>query len=96
MQTKCRLPGCPGEYEERKLVHATRPHGRLMVIDGVPADVCSFCGDTLFRPEAAEALDRFRRTPPAPVGTVPLYHYASLVEGQPDSAPAGAPDDTMN
>ena len=92
MQAKCRVPACPGEYEERKIVHATRRRGRLMVIDGVPADVCSFCGDTLFRPEAAEALDRFGRTPPAPVSTIPLYHYDSVVEGQAGSPQVDAPE----
>ena len=47
--------------------------GRLIVIDGVPADVCSFCGDTLFRADTAETLQRMVSNPLAPVGTVPLY-----------------------
>ncbi len=72
---QCRIPGCPGEYEERRLVDAHRFQGRLIVIDGVPADICSFCGDTLFRPDTAETLERMVRNPPAPVGTVPLYQY---------------------
>ena len=54
---------------------AHRYRGRLIVIDGVPADICSFCGDTLFRPDTAETLERMVRNPPAPVGTVPLYQY---------------------
>ena len=88
MQAKCRLPGCLGEYEQREIVRATRFQGRLIVIDGVPADVCSFCGDTLFRPDTAETLERFVRKPPAPVDTIPLYRYASLADAP--VAPTGA------
>ena len=88
MQVKCRMPGCPGEYEQREIVRASRFQGRLIVIDGVPADVCSFCGDTLFRPDTAETLERFVRKPPAPVDTIPLYRYASLADAP--VAPTGA------
>ena len=77
---QCRIPGCPGEYEERRLVDAHRYRGRLIVIDGVPADVCPFCGDTLFRPDTAETLERMVRNPPAPVGTIPLYQYPVAAE----------------
>ena len=77
---KCQNSGCPGEYEERRLVDAHRYQGRLIVINGVPADVCSFCGDTLFRADTAETLQRMVRNPPPPVGTIPLYQYPVDVE----------------
>ncbi len=37
---KCTIKGCPGEYEERKIVHTVRHHGQVIVIDHVPAEVC--------------------------------------------------------
>lgn len=71
----CRFSSCPGEYEQRRLVHAAHFQGRLIVIDNVPAEVCSFCGDTLFTPETSETLERLVRHPPAPVATIPLRRF---------------------
>ena len=48
---KCSIEGCPGEYEEQKIVHTVRHHGQVIVIDQVPAEVCSVCAIlwTLFK-----------------------------------------------
>jgi len=48
---KCSIEGCSGEYEERKIVHTVRHQGQVVVIDHVPAEVCSVCGDVLLKPE---------------------------------------------
>ena len=48
---KCSIEGCPGEYEERKIVHTVRHQGQVTVIDHVPAEVCPVCGDVLLNPE---------------------------------------------
>lgn len=87
MTRPCQMPNCPGEYEDRKIVRATRFGGQLVVIEGVPAEVCSFCGDTLFTPDTSATLERFVRTPPQPVATIPLYRY-------PATDGASAPADT--
>ena len=42
---KCTIAGCPGEYEERKIVHPVRHKNQVIVIDHVPADVYSICGE---------------------------------------------------
>ena len=47
----CRLACCPGEYEQRTIVHTVRHEGQIVVIDRVPAEVCSVCGDVLLKPE---------------------------------------------
>ncbi len=75
MTRPCHMPNCPGEYEDRKIVRATRFGGQLIVIEGVPAEVCSFCGDTLFTPDTSATLERVVRTPPQPVAMLPLYRY---------------------
>lgn len=67
-------PNCPGHYEERRIDHTVRYQGRLLVITGVPVEVCDCCGDTLVTPETSRGLDHLLRHPPAPAGTVPLYH----------------------
>lgn len=46
---KCSIKGCPGEYEERQIIHPVRYHGQVIVIDHVPAEVCSVCGDVPFQ-----------------------------------------------
>lgn len=73
---RCSIAGCPGEYEEQKMVHTVRHQGQIVVIDGVPAQVCSLCGDVLVKPETVRRIEKLleRRTPPAT--TAPLYEYA--------------------
>ena len=74
----CTILGCPGRYEEKQIARTYRRRGELIVIDGIPAEVCSVCGDTLLR---LETVDRIQATigrfeegarPPA---SAPLFRY---------------------
>jgi YgiT-type zinc finger domain-containing protein len=73
---KCSITGCPGDYEERKILHTVRDQGKVMVIDHVPAEVCPACGDVLLKPETVCRLEELTRKPTNSSGTVPLYEYA--------------------
>ncbi|MGH7960616.1 MAG: YgiT-type zinc finger protein [Candidatus Binatia bacterium] len=73
---KCSLHGCPGEYEERQIVHTVRYRGQVIVVDHVPAEVCSVCGDVLLKPETVRRIEKVLRTEAPPVRTVPVYEYA--------------------
>ena len=73
---KCSIEGCPGEYEERRIVHTVRHRGQVIVIDHVPAEVCSVCGDVLLKPETVRHIETLLMTTTRPAGTVPLYEYA--------------------
>ena len=74
---KCSFKGCPGEYEEKEIVHTVRYHDQVIVIDHVPAEVCSVCGDTLFRPETVRRIEKLLRASDQPPDrSVPLYEYA--------------------
>ncbi|MFQ6015055.1 MAG: YgiT-type zinc finger protein [Anaerolineae bacterium] len=73
---KCSIEGCPGEYEERKIVHTVRHQGQVIVIDHVPAEVCSVCGDVLLKPDTVRRIEMLLRTATRPASTVPLYEYA--------------------
>src|SRR5947209_18599621 len=42
---KCGINDCPGEYEQREVVHTVRQGNRIIVIDHVPAEVCTVCGE---------------------------------------------------
>ena len=73
---KCSIVGCPGEYEERAIVHTVRHEGQIIVIDRVPAEVCSLCGDVLLRPETVRRIEELLRKRSRPARTAPLYEYA--------------------
>jgi YgiT-type zinc finger domain-containing protein len=73
---KCSIEGCPGEYEKRKIAHTVRHKGQVVVIDHVPAEVCSVCGDVLLKPETVRGIETLLRTTTRPVSVVPLYEYA--------------------
>jgi YgiT-type zinc finger domain-containing protein len=72
----CALQGCAGQYERREITHTVRHHGRIVVIDHVPAEVCSACGDVLFWAETVRRIEALLRERSQPARTVPLYEYA--------------------
>jgi len=72
---RCSIQGCPGEYEERKIVPTVRYQGQVVVVDRVPAEVCSVCGDVLLKPETVRRIEKLLRSATRPVSTVPLYEY---------------------
>lgn len=73
---KCSIKGCRGEYEERHIVHTERHAGVLVVIDGVPAEVCGVCGDTLLRIQTVRRIEDIVRSRRSPERTAPVYDYA--------------------
>lgn len=73
--TKCSIEGCPGEYEKRQIVHTVRYQRGVVVIDHVPAEVCSVCGDVILKPETVHRIEALLRTATQPARAVPLYDY---------------------
>lgn len=73
---ECSIKGCPGKYEERAIIHVERRNGQPIVIDHVPALVCSICGDVLFTPETVRRIEALVRSETLPPLTAPLYEYA--------------------
>ena len=72
---KCGIPGCAGEYEERHIVHTLWHEDHIVVMDHVPAELCSECGDVLLKPQTLQHIDYLPKTGHKPVGTAPLYEY---------------------
>ncbi len=72
----CTIQGCPGVYEEKTIVHMVHYQGQTIVIDHVPAEVCSTCGDVLLKPETARRIEALLQSQTMPTRTVPLYEYA--------------------
>jgi len=73
---RCSLEGCPGEYEHKKVVHTVRHEGRVVVIDHVPVEVCSICGDVLLRPETIRHIEQLLQSGEQPRARAPIYEYA--------------------
>ena len=72
---KCSIRDCHGEYEDRRIAHTVRHQGQIVVIEGVPAEVCSACGDVLFRPETIRRIEAILARAGAPDRTAPVYEY---------------------
>ncbi len=75
---KCSIAGCPGTYERRSIHHSVRHHGRLILIDHVPADVCDVCGDVLLEPQTVRRIESLLSALPQPQQTAPVYEYAAV------------------
>lgn len=72
---KCSIEGCPGDYEASEIVHTVRHRGEVVVIDRVPAEVCSICGDVLMGPETVRHIERLLLERAQPAKSAPLYEY---------------------
>jgi HTH-type transcriptional regulator / antitoxin MqsA len=73
---KCSISGCPGDYEERFVIHTVKYHGKIIVIENVPAEVCSTCGDILFKPDTVKKIENLLASTGKPLDMVPLYEFA--------------------
>lgn len=74
---KCTVQNCPGDYERRLILHTVKFNGQIIVIQGVPADVCSVCGDTLLDVATMKRIEEILAAKPAPIGTAPLLSFAA-------------------
>ena len=73
---KCMLQGCPGEYEHRLIVHTVQHKKIVTVIENVPADVCSICGDVLLTPETVQHIEQLLKHQPQPQRTAFVFEHA--------------------
>lgn len=73
---KCENTGCVGAYTRTTVSRAFEYQGRTVVVEGIPAQVCDLCGETVFE---AGTLDRVRAVlnGARPAHTAPVYAYAS-------------------
>ena len=72
---KCCLEGCAGDYKKIEILHTVRYQGQVVVIDNIPAEVCTICGDVLLEPETVQYIEELLGTSSQPAKMVPLYEY---------------------
>jgi YgiT-type zinc finger domain-containing protein len=73
---KCTIVRCSGEYEDKKIAQTSRHAGRLVVIENVPAEACSICGDILLTPDTVRRMEEILREAREPDWMAPVYEYA--------------------
>ena len=73
---KCESKGCAGEYTRTTVSRAFEYQGSTVVVEGIPAQVCDLCGETIFE---AGTLDRIREVlkRARPAHTAPVYAFES-------------------
>jgi len=72
---RCSIEGCPGQYERKQIVHTARQRGQVIVIDHVPAQVCSTCGDVLLEVQTSRHIEDLLKKTTQPSRTARLYEY---------------------
>ena len=78
MAEQCAL--CRGDLEERSIRHIMEYEGRIVVVENVPALVCTQCGETVLRPDVAEKLQQivWGKVPRAGTVEVDSYDFARV------------------
>lgn len=73
---ECTIKRCPGVYEDCLITHTVHSDGEIVIIDHVPAEVCTECGDVLFKSETVRKIEAILRQCARPAQMAPLYEYA--------------------
>ena len=75
-QMKCTIEECSGGYELRSIAHTVRQKGEVIVVDHVPAEVCTVCGDVLLNPDTVRRIEALLQSRPRAAKTAPVYEFA--------------------
>jgi len=71
---------CKGSLKEKTVTYTTEYKGRVVVVENVPALVCRQCGETVFRPEVVEKLQKivWGELPQTGEIKVPFYDFEKV------------------
>ena len=76
---RCVTQGCPGEMEQRRIVHTFVRNGKPIVVEDLPAWVCPVCGYTVLDLQVLDELFAFDPETELPVGQAPVYRLSLSV-----------------
>jgi YgiT-type zinc finger domain-containing protein len=71
---KCIVQGCPGEMEQRRIVHTFVRNANPIVVEDLPAWVCPVFGYTVLDLHVLDTL--FALDPETPVGQAPVFRLS--------------------
>lgn len=73
---KCVVQGCPGEMEERRIVHTFVRDGKPMIVEDLPALVCPVCGYTVLDLHVLDTLFALDPETEQPVRRAPVFRLS--------------------
>jgi len=73
---------CGADTEQRAVTVDERWDGRLVVIEGVPAEVCPQCGEVYYGPESVRRLYELQRSQPADGSTLDVLVFTFARKGE--------------
>ena len=73
MSMECVRRGCPGELEARLIIHTFIRQGQPIVVEDLPAQVCSICGYTVLEIAVLDLLFNLDPVQAVPVGQAPVF-----------------------
>jgi len=73
---KCIVQGCPGEMEERRIVHTFVRDEKPIVVEDLPALVCPTCGYAVLDLRVLDTLFALDPATEPPVSLAPVYRLS--------------------
>ena len=66
-------------FVEKKVTYVLEQHGKIFIVENVPARICVETGERLFAPETVERLQKiiWEHKKPARVIEIPVFEFAS-------------------
>ena len=66
-------------FEEQKVTYVLEQHGKVLIIEHVPARVCRETGERLFAPETVERLQQivWEQRKPARIVETPVFEFVA-------------------
>jgi len=73
---KCIVQGCPGEMEQRRILHTFVRNGNPIVVEDLPVWVCPVCGYTVLDLHVLDTLFALNPETETPVGQAPVFRLS--------------------
>lgn len=69
---------CGGSVESRMVTFSYEEGDKYLLVENVPAEVCTKCGEKTYSPEVTDQLLRFAKddVKPAKIINVPVFDFA--------------------
>ncbi|MFQ5861603.1 MAG: YgiT-type zinc finger protein [Candidatus Brocadiales bacterium] len=69
---------CGGKVEKKSVTFSYEEADKFLLVENVPAEVCTKCGEKTYSPEVTDELLRFAKAEAKPTKTltVPVFDFA--------------------
>ena len=76
--TKMKCIFCGGKIERKKVTFSYEEDDKYLLVENVPAEMCTKCGEKTYSPEVTDELLKFARneSQPAKIINVPVFDFA--------------------